>query len=230
MSEPQLILDYASPRKRGKVRLPANSELKVATEMDGAVKVVETLAGRDIAVMAVIFGLIVAAVASYGAVRETLYLLRRRHDVIDFSLPAIMVAFALIELVLIVLIIRNTWRRTILLADARQVTLAFSGPLARVWSRAWTSDEVGESQLIPTQAEPDAVRLAELRLQPPGMVINLFTDHREMELAEIAARLKVAISGEAPLPPVAAQTVHVPDPLTFDRLRERRQELHDRLH
>jgi hypothetical protein len=64
------------------------------------------------------------------------------------------------------------------------------------------------------------------------LLINLFTDHRESELADIADRLNRAITGEGP-PPVDAQPakyVHVPDPQTLERLRGKRQELHDRLH
>jgi hypothetical protein len=233
MSEPQLILDYASPRKRGKVRLPAQSVLEVTQDArDGSVRIVETLAGRVVAIMAIVFGVFVAAVAGFGAVRETLWVLHHRHYPIDFLPPMIMALAAIAELVLGVFVIRNTWRHTTLTADRDRVTLAFTGPMQSPWRREWTCEEIGEVALVPTQAETDAIRLAELRLRPRGLLINLFTDHRESELKDIAERLNRAIKGEMP-PPVDSQRVqevHVPDPQTLQRLRGKRQELHDRLH
>jgi hypothetical protein len=232
-SEPQLILDYASPRKRGKVRLPARSVLEVTQDArDASVRIVETLSGREFAIIAIVFGVFVAAVAGFGAVRETLWVLHHRHYPIDFLPPMIMAVAALAELVLGVFVIRNTWRQTTLTADRERVTLTFTGPMQSPWRREWTCEEIGEVALISTQAETDAIRLAEIRLRPRGLLINLFTDHRESELADIADRLNRAIKGEGP-PPVDAQPakyVHVPDPQTLERLRGKRQELHDRLH
>jgi hypothetical protein len=233
MSQPQLVLDYASPRKRGKVRLPARSALEVTQDArDGRVCVVETLAGRAGAIMAIVFGVFVAVVAGSGAVSETLWVLRHRHYPIDFLPPIIMTVTALAELVLGVFVIRNTWRQTTLTADRERVTLTFTAPLQSRWRREWTCEEIGEVALVSTQAEMDAIRLAELRLRPRGLLINLFTDHRESELKDIADRLNRAIKGEGP-PPVDAQPAkygHVPDPQTLERLRGKREELHDRLH
>ena len=236
MSEPQLILDYASPRKRGKVRLPANSVLAVTHERDGSVRVAESLAGRHGIMFPIAFGLFVACVAGYATFRETHWILHHRHKPIDFAIPVMMAMFGLVELLLTALVIRNTWRRTTLTANAERVTLEFAGPLMRTWRREWPTADVGAVVLTPTQSESDAVRLAELQLRPPGLLVNLFTDHRAMELEAITRKLDRAMAGEPPeveplrSQPVIEPEIPPPDPQTFQRLRETREGLRDRLH
>lgn len=237
MSEPQPILDYASPRKRGGVRLPANSVLTVTHGPDGSQRIVEQLAGQVLPTLfAAAFGVFVAWIAGSATVRETAWILRHRHTVFDFIMPGIMGLSAAAELVLAVLIIRNTWRRTTLTVNAERVVLEFTAPFTRATRREWATAEVGDIILLPTQDQADATKLAELQLRAPGAIVHLFTDHREAELEAIARKLNRAMSGAPPeveaiapqpvLPPVVAP----PDSQTLERLRERREGLRERLH
>ncbi|MGB7156889.1 MAG: hypothetical protein WBD40_02415 [Tepidisphaeraceae bacterium] len=230
MSEPQLILDYASPRKRGGVRLPATSKLAVTQDPRGEVRVVETLRGKDQALFGIVFGIAVTLIVTVVTSREVLHATRHDPKLIDFLLPAILAVLVATMLMLIVLIIRQTWRRTTLTADAERITLEFVAPLMRTWRREWPNADVGEVVVFTTQAEADAVRLAELQLRPPGVIIHLFTDHRELQLRELAEQMRRAMAGEPPVTPQPVTPFHEPDPQTLERLRGRRQELHDRLH
>ena len=86
------------------------------------------------------------------------------------------------------LIIRNTWRRTTLTANAREVTLEFV--------------------LLFTQTQAEAVTLAELRLRAPNTIGHLFTDHRAAELEPIQRELNRALAGLPPqVQPLAARPV-----------------------
>ena len=234
MSDPQLILDYASPRKRGSVRLPATSKLSITTDADGSARVLETLRAHPWPLFAICFGVLVTCVLLAGAARETLWLLDHRHIAADFIMPVLVAVMAVVELRLVILVIRNTWRRTILVVGTRWISLEFRGPLKRRWRREWPTDEVGEIALLPTQSEPDAVRLAELQLRPQGLLINLFTDHRAMDLEDILAQLNRARAGEPPKVVALASQPFLPppppDPQTLQRLRETREGLRDRLH
>src|SRR5688500_4694799 len=235
--QPQPILDYASPRKRGNVRLPAKSVLTVTHGPDGSVRVVERLEGQvSAAVFASAFGLFVACVAVAGVVHETRWILRHRHGLLEVMLVGILTFSALAELVLAGLVVRNTWRRTTLTADTARVTLEFIAPFMRRWYRTWELAEVQGVVLLLTQGGADAVRLAELQVRVPGSIVHLFTDHRANELETIERKLKRAMTGAPPeVEPLKAQPVlqlevPPPDPQTFLRLRERREGLRDRLH
>ena len=205
MDQPQLVLDYASPRKRGKVRLPATSRLDVFADPDGTVRVVETLTGHGTAVFALAFGLGIAFFVGFTVWTEMARTLRRSPDAFQLVATLILVASLIAELVLTVLIVRQTWGRTELAVGPRKTTLEFSGPLTRKWRREWANDQMGGIVLAPTETAEHATRLAELQLRPPGMMINLFTDHRESTLAEILVRLNAARTG-VPLPVAAPRS------------------------
>src|SRR3954453_4831006 len=72
---PQPILDYASPRPHGKVRLPARSVLEVRSDAD-SVEVVERLAGKFGAIAAVLFSgmtLTVVVVSIWSEIARALW-------------------------------------------------------------------------------------------------------------------------------------------------------------
>jgi hypothetical protein len=182
----------------------------VFAEADGTVRVVETLTGHGTAVFALVFGLGVASFVGFTVWTEMARALRRSPDTFQLVATLILVASIIAELVLTVLIVRQTWGRTELAVGRGKTTLEFSGPLTRKWRRAWPNEQLGEIVLAPTQTAEDVTRLAELQLRPPGMMINLFTDHRQSTLAEILRRLNAARTGASPSPPVAPPVAAVP--------------------
>lgn len=199
MSDPQPILDYASPRTRGRVRLPAKSVLTLSHGLGGSVTVVEQLKGEaPAAVFATAFALFVAWTAGSVAVEQTAWVLRHRHTTGDFIVLAILAATVVAEVLLAALIIRNTWRRTTLRADAEGLTLEFSAPFMRRWRRQWPRDDVEEIALSVTQLSADAVTLGELQIRATGTVAHLFTDHRVTELEPIERQLDRALARMPP--------------------------------
>jgi hypothetical protein len=195
MSDPQLILDYASPRKRRRVRLPARSVLTLNHGVGGSVTVVEQLKGEAPgAVFATAFALFVAWTAGSVTVGQTKWVLRHRHTTGDFVVLAILAAAVVAELLLAALIIRNTWRRTTLSADADGLTLEFAAPFMRRRRHHWPREDVQDVALSVTQMQADAEGLGEIQIRATGTVVHLFTDHRVVELEPIERELDRALT------------------------------------
>src|SRR5688500_18428981 len=232
------------------MRLPAKSVLTLSHGLGGSVTVVEQLKGEaPAAVFATAFALFVAWTAGSVTVGQTAWVLRHRHTAADFIVLAILAAAVLAEgllaaliirntwrraavradaggltagglrhrhtaadfivlailaaavlaeVLLAALIIRNTWRRTTLRADAEGLTLEFAAPFMRRWRRQWPSDDVQEIALSVTQLHAHAEGLAELQIRATGTIVHLFTDHRVTELEHIERELDRVL---ARLPP-----------------------------
>src|SRR5438309_11045501 len=114
------ILDYASPRPRVKLRLPANSMLR-CTSVPGTCAVVETLSGQAEARLALAFATFVLCVV----IATPFGLSGRPGDYVAFTCVE---AGALIGVSL--LVVRNTWRRTVLRVADGEMTVAFAAPLS----------------------------------------------------------------------------------------------------
>src|SRR5687768_5440071 len=139
------------------MRLPAKSVLTLSHGLGGSVTVVEQLKGEaPAAVFATAFALFVAWTAGSVTVGQTAWVLRHRHTAADFIVLAILAAAVLAEVLLAALIIRNTWRRKTLRADAEGLTLEFAAPFMRRWRRQWPSDDVQEIALSVTQMHAHA--------------------------------------------------------------------------
>jgi hypothetical protein len=198
MSQPQLVLDYASPRKVGRVRLPAQSELIISQTPEGEVRVLERLRGRHSAIAAVLFGAFFLISAGMSTVNQVQWVMRHRHWPSDWVVPGFLAILTIAEALLLAGVIQQTWRRTTLVASTLRVTLEFIGPLTRAQRHEWTVADVVEFIPVTTRQNPDGSVLGELQLRPPGMLISLFTDHPLMEIQVLARLLNGAIMGEAP--------------------------------
>jgi hypothetical protein len=185
----QAILDYASPRPRGKVRLPARSELAVRIDAD-SVEVIERLTGKlgafgAIAFAAAMFVLMGAMGAAEAPKRD--------------SLPqSVFVAtFIAGGCVVMAMVINNTWRRTILSANADGIRLRFFAPLSGTRRYHWDADTIEALRVEPKNLRgPTAIdlarsgALAEIQIHPTGgAVAHLFTDHEAFHLVPIAEAL-----------------------------------------
>jgi hypothetical protein len=195
---PTLVLDYASPRPRVKVRLAANSVLHEDV-VDGRCVITEVLSGKAQAAGAFVFSAFVLLVMSFSALdtpgNDRRFMLRFVGVV-----ATIMISLAL-------LIVRNTWRRTVLFADCRSVSVTFTGPLSA--SRRYQSPaaSIEKIEVVGTDA---AGRLGELRIAPlGGAELHLFTDHLFMDVQRIANNVAAAIreGGTATVLPTAGMAL-----------------------
>ena len=191
MNAPQQpILDYASPRPRGTVRLPSRSEIVVWSDAD-SVEVVERLSGKLDAVGAILFAAAMFTLMGAMGVAEA-----PKRD----SLPqSIFIAtFIAGGCVVMGMVINNTWRKTVLSANADGIRLRFFAPLSGSRRYAWEAENVEAVRVEPTEqakmlAGVELSRsgaLAELQIHPRGgAVAHLFTDHDGFRLVPIAEAL-----------------------------------------
>jgi thiamine-phosphate pyrophosphorylase len=193
---PAPILDYASPRKRVKLRLAANSILDCRYETD-RVSVVETLKGRDGAIGAIIFACVVLLIMA--AMLSSSDLSDRRHR--DYVPTVLLSVFWLIEASLIFVVIHQTWRKTVLTVTEEAVELLFGSPFRRTLHE-WPGVDVYEVLTPVTANEGLPNALAELRINlASGGEIHLFTDHPLNEIVRIAQGLRRILKLKQPTPP-----------------------------
>ena len=192
--QPQAVLDYASPRPRGKLRLPARSQLHVVRD-DAGVAVLETLSGQGRAIFAITFAAL-TLVAMVWVISDQFGLLSGRLRPGAAAAAVFGGVLWVGGLMSMLKVIDSTWRRTVLRVDAAGVSLEFSSPLARRAYR-WEAAQVEEVRVERT-SEAAYPPLAELQLHAAGMpIVHLFTDHLEEELTLIAQSARAALG----LPP-----------------------------
>src|SRR5258706_9464572 len=184
MEAPQFVLDYASPRPRVKLRLAANSVLH--HEMVGSRYVItEILSGKGQAIGAMMFSAFVLIVMSLPLFNERT-IDKKFTMVFMLTVGGIMAGLSL-------LIIRNTWRRTILSADAHIVEVVFTGPLSATRRYASPAMSIEKIEVVQTD---DYGSLGELRLAPlGGAELHLFTDHPFLEVKTLAEGVSRALAG-----------------------------------
>jgi hypothetical protein len=190
------ILDYASPRARGKLRLPSQSVLDVRRDEAG-VTVTETLSGRGAAVGAIVFAVITLLMLAGTGLGQ---LKQARRDFSDDSVVLCFIGLVwLSELAVLLVVINNTWRRTVLTAGADGFALQFLSPVSKR-RYAWPRERMEGVRVVrtndtsPRPTWGGAAPLGELLLLPVGeRAVSLFTDHREGELHGIAQHLRAVL-------------------------------------
>ena len=231
---PSPILDYASPRPRRRLRLPARSVIDVRVDPDGrGVTIREQLAGIPEAIAGMMFALFVLLVVGAVAYTSLRAEWMKHHDV--HPLGAVLAIFWLAELLLLGIVIDRTWRRTTLDARDGRVILRFKGLFGSREHR-WPFEEVADLDSVATQEAVGVYALAELRFRATDDVpVHLFTDHRADEIARIQSILSRILAGETPtLTPPDSQTagsatpVEPPDGTTVSRLVDVRKSLRER--
>jgi hypothetical protein len=189
------ILDYASPRARGKLRLPSKSVLEVREDR-GGVTVTETLSGRGEAVGAIVFAVITLLMLAGTGMSQ---LRQLRNFEADGMVVCFIGAVWLAELTVLLAVINNTWRRTVLTAGADGFALHFLAPFSKR-HYAWPRDRIEDVRVVRTSEASSlhmwggASSLGELLLLPVGeRAVALFTDHREGELQGIAQVMRAGL-------------------------------------
>jgi hypothetical protein len=154
----------------------------------------ETLQGREGAVGAIIFSCFTLLVLAGTVVEPNGF---RRMGPIGLAIPG---GLALSELTVMLLVIHQTWRRTLLTVRFEEMLLAFSSPMYRKRYR-WTGNDIADMLLVQTANNDTPRALAELCItRCVGGEIHLFTDH---PLPEIKSLLEL-------LPPMFREGRGVP--------------------
>jgi hypothetical protein len=191
--EPKAVLDYASPRKWSKARLPAQSLLMIKTLPDGSAHVVETLVGKPAAVGAIAFAAFPLVLNVIMFAHEfALFVTKNSHYVLS-NLIVLGMPIAATVIVMIMLVLQ-TWRKTILRADADFLELTFCSLLTR-FRLSWKPPELSMI-VVTTQMQENAPVLGELQLRPAdGPLVRLLTDHRMNDVTRVRDVLQRAMSG-----------------------------------
>jgi predicted enzyme related to lactoylglutathione lyase len=168
------ILDYASPRKRSRLRLPARSILTCGVSPD-QILLIERLSGQGAALGAIGFACFTMLFTAGMSLTGSFGPMHRA----DYALPA---SLALLEIVVMLLLIHQTWRQTQLLVRYDQLQLTFSSPFYRRHYQ-WTSADIADMLLVHTANTQSEMPLAELMItRCMGGEIRLFTDHHAHEI------------------------------------------------
>src|SRR5690349_8229744 len=187
MSEPNLILDYASPRKRSRFRLASKSLLDCSWTGEELV-VREWLAGQAEAKKAIAATGVMLAISG-GVVASEWH--RTAVGMLIFIFVIIALALALVPAV-----IQQSWRETVLRIGDGEMRLTMGGPFARrQWS--WRLAQVQAVRVIATQMKADAPELGEVEILADGTApLRLFTDHREGMLNGMVVEIERALKGK----------------------------------
>jgi hypothetical protein len=190
------ILDYASPRKRSRFRLASSSLLAHGWEGDGGdrYRVREWLAQQEQAKLAIALAVVILIISGFLVAAEW-----RRSSA--YTLAFVLIPDVL-TLVLIPLVIQQSWRETHLVLFDGVARLTMGGRLARR-SFSWPFADVHAVRVIVTQTGDGITpALGEIEIlaanTPP---VRLFTDHPEYLLARIGAEIDCALRGESPTTP-----------------------------
>jgi hypothetical protein len=222
MPAPEFILDYASPRPRGKLRLPARSLIRWELDPGGGTTITETLAGKSNAIGALIFGGFTTLLISIAAIAQAMLIPKFSQAWPWFIVCA---SVAICEMLVMVLVIDQTWAKTILRATREQLSFVTRSPLRRN-SLSWHPDEVMFVRIESTQNQPDAAPLGQVQIltnRPPSL--TLFVDHLHRDLVNIPDVILYGI-GRIETPPAVEDVPQMqpvvvePDERTFDRLMD----------
>ncbi|HEX8524876.1 MAG TPA: hypothetical protein VF669_21675 [Tepidisphaeraceae bacterium] len=216
------ILDYAAPRRHSRIRLPAESTIIVERRETGKVRIIETLAGANGAVGALIFGAAIILL-QLSQMWTFLHHYLKRHSPDDQLVLIVLGTTSTAMLVTMVAIILQTWRKTIFDVRDGTLTLTFKGLLS---SRkfGWNAGEVSLT-VVTTHTSSIGHSLGELELiSHKYPLIRLLTDHKIGEVTQIHRLLQGALAGEL----IDAGPSEV-DPATMNHLRQKRQEWSSRL-
>lgn len=183
------ILDYASPRQWGKVRLPSQSRFEVHTESDGLTvnEWLEAKASAFIAMAIAVFTFVAMIVAACSSLR---YRMPPEDRVSMMAMPAIVGAT---EIVVFLLVVNNTWRRTRLEARRDSMLLTFTAPFG-TRRYEWDASRIEDIRIRPTTTAEHRNSLGELEIRiSDHSMVKLFTDHSAAELHDLAGRLREAV-------------------------------------
>lgn len=165
------ILDYASPGLKKQLRLPSRSILTVRTG-PAHLRVEEELAAKTGAVVAMGFAVFVLLwlPAPMYSVKAGLFVFG---------------PFWLLELILLVRVAHDTWRKTILDVTPTGIRLTFRSPF-RQQDHAWPAERVTSVTAFATETRPSpAVGFLDIRIVASPHV-ELFRGHEYDQLAFIA--------------------------------------------
>ena len=180
------ILDYAGPISRSNFRLAAKSELHITPAPDRLV-VRETLAGREGAIVALLFAAFVIVIMA-AMQFEMAHKWRRNKETM-----ALYAAMMIAEGAVGAMVINQTWRRTVLEVTPQEISLTFAAPFGQTTHLRWPAEQVADVAVVDSLLgnDPKGQRVPELALSMwSGPPVRLFTGHPHTQLTHLAHEIR----------------------------------------
>ena len=192
MEPTKLVLDYASRKARGRVRLPSRSTVRMRPpDPPGAgVEIVEKLeakGGANLAMAFALLTLLMLAAAAYPNVRRMVV----RHRLDEHVVISLVVAA--LEIGAILAVATNTWRTTVVRAAGRNLHIRLdSGHKVHTFDVYEIADILAtESKTLTTDKEPSLAEVTVRLLS--GSEVKLFIGHSPPDVRELAFALRRAL-------------------------------------
>lgn len=189
------ILDYSSPRPHGRIRLPSRSRIELLPDADGVI-VHEWLAAKGQALIAMGFSAASFVILIFVYVSSELGRAQGRFrmdlgSIVFFGVVVVLVTIG--GIVVMAMVINNTWQHTFLEARRDSVILRFRAPFGAERFE-WNASEVEAIRLESTTTAADRNHLGEIELHIAARpLVKLFTDHPYRDLETIERALRQAL-------------------------------------
>ena len=176
------ILDYASPMARSPLRLAVKSIIRIKAEGD-SVAIIEMLTGQGQALAAIIFTGLTVSLLGFGLVGDV-----APKTLVDIFNPVLVIYFVVVcgTGALMLAVIHNNWRQTVLRVSRERVTLTLSSPF-KMTTHEWPSADVRHVHVMQTLDKRTQRVIYDLQIEMgSGSMVQLFGGHDTPELSEIA--------------------------------------------
>lgn len=168
---PGTILDYASPGLKKKLRLPSRSILTFYYR-ERELAVVESVQAKASAIVGLAFAGFVLLWLGVGILTVP-------------KVTGVFGTFWLIEFVLLLLVVHDTWRTTTLTVNGEGVDLRFASPFRRKQYR-WAATDFRHAAAYATDLSRHPA-IGVLNLSLGASAVRLFDGHEYDQLAQLAA-------------------------------------------
>jgi hypothetical protein len=161
--------------------MPARSRIYLDIQR-GRVTVLEKLTGKGEAIGGIVFGI-------FMLVYMAVFIFRFYGGLVMLG------PFWLAEAIVLVMVVHQTWRKTLLVATADGIDLKFSSAFTSRTYR-WPAAQVEEVLSMPPPDAPPYLPLAEMRIRLiGGSEVLLFADHPTIEVEQVADAVRAVLSG-----------------------------------
>ena len=191
------IIDYASPVPRSRMRLPARSEFRWE-QGPGWLVITQVLAGREGAIGALLLAGLTFVLMTIGVAD----MIGKWHR--NVGLLGLLGVLMTAEVVVGLLVIHNTWRKTVLTVTRDELAVETAAPFAARQRVVFRSEQVAAVVVVDSEPVPGAGIVPELEIRlwsiPP---VRLFAGHLRQTLLSIAS----AVGHVQPVQPPPLPTV-----------------------
>jgi hypothetical protein len=161
------------------------------------ITVIERLAAKGRAVFAIALAGVTLVTLPVSVLNSLFYHPNHKLGINDLLLPLLLGGLWVVEVVLIVVVVNNTWRKTILRVGPDGIVLSFASPFG-TRKHDWLPSQIADVRAAPMPGGSPGYALAELQIYPGAdLTVHLFTDHEERQLTWLAGAISKILGRDA---------------------------------